>query len=366
MIPINKLMHLGLAMLLLSTTPASAQRSLYDKTPNALPTLAGDKTAKGYRLTADGLTIYQANHGILRLPAMPRTAQPTLLGLLRHGEDTEVFVDWTAYDDPASTTRHHLEVFRGTPGTTAVLVQELSLSGGPGASIRFFQPPDPAQDPTVFINIMGETDWSTIYLLASDRKSTVKLFTAYDYEFADLDHDGGYELIAWNRRPFDIRCGFAIADVRYYPEVFVPAGSGYQRAWPPADWSPAYGGLEGRFKDHEKEGVPWGANLQIVAGFADLEGNGTADLVVLQDRFREEPAQSLAIYKLNKTEFVPVTQVSLPPERIAFLLEGIRSSPQGKEILVRSATPDKCNDGGDYEASGTYSNAYKFPSLLPK
>jgi hypothetical protein len=58
--------------------------------------------------------------------------------------------------------------------------------------------------------------------------------------------------------------------------------------------------------------------------------------------------------------------VSLPQERIAFLLEGLRTSAQGKEILVRTATPAKCNDGGDYEASGIYSTAYKFPSLLPK
>jgi hypothetical protein len=366
MTPIDKAMHLGLALLLLSSALAPAQRTLYDNTPNARPTLAGDKTVKGYRLTQDGMTIYQANHVFLRLPAMPRTAPPELLGMLRHGDDAEVFVDWKVYDDPASTTRHHIEIFRGTPGDTAVLVQDLPLSGGPGATIRFFQPPDATQTPTALINIMGETDWSTIYLLAPDRKSATKLFTAYDYEFADLDRDGSYELIAWNRRPFDIRCGFAIADVRYYPEVFLPSETGYQRAWPPADWSPAYGGLEGRFKDREKEGVPWGVNLQIVAGFADLDGNGTADLIVLQDRFREEPAQSLGIYKLNKTEFVPVTQVSLPPDHIAFLLEGIRTSPQGKEILIRTATPAKCSDGGDYEASGTYSTAYKFPSLLPK
>jgi hypothetical protein len=358
--PINKVMHLGLAIQMLRSAPGPAQRSMYDNTPNARPTLAGDKTVKGYRLTQDGMTIYQADHVFLRLPAMPRTAQPELLGMLRHGEDTEVFVDWTVYDDPASTTRHHVEIFRGKPGGAAVLVQDLPLSGGPGASIRFFQPPDPTQAPTVLINIMGETDWSTIYLLAPDRKSAAKLFTAYDYEFADLDRDGVYELIAWNRRPFDIRCGFAIADVRYYPEVFVPSGTGYQRAWPPADWSPAYGGLEGRFKDHEKEGVPWGANLQIVAGFADLDGNGAADLIVLQDRFREEPAQSLVIYKLNQTEFVPVDQVSLPPEHIAFLLEGIRNSPQGKEILVRTATPSKCTDGGDYEAFGTSRTSYVF------
>lgn len=41
------------------------------------------------------------------------------------------------------------------------------------------------------------------------------------------------------------------------------------------------------------------------------------------------------------------------------------------EEIVRTAGPSttlprNCNDGGDYEASGTYVTAYKFPSLLPK
>jgi len=156
-------------------------------------------------------------------------------------------------------------------------------------------------------------------------------FYCYDYEFADLDRNGVYELIAWNRRPFDIRCGFAIADVRFYPEVFVPSGSGYQRAWPPPDCRQPMEVWRVAFKDHEKEGVPWDANIQIVAGFADLDSDGTAELIVLQDRFREEPAQSLAIYKLNKTAFVPVAQVLLPAQHIAFLLEGFRQRDPGAD-----------------------------------
>ncbi len=110
-------------------------------------------------------------------------------------------------------------------------------------------------------------------------------------------------------------------------------------------------------KDHTKD-VPWGANLQIVAGFADLQGNGRAELVVLQDQFREEAAQSLAIYKLDKAAFVPVAQATLPPERIAFLLEGIRQTSSGKEIVGWSATPTKCNDGGNYHGLGTRETSY--------
>ena len=141
--------------------------------------------------------------------------------MLHHGEDVEVFVDWMVYD-AVRTCKHSIAIFRGQPGGAAVLVHDLALSGGPGSSIRFFQPPDPKVAPTAITNIMGETTWSTAYLLAPRRRSAEKLFTAYDYEFADLDSDGVYELIAWNRRPFDIRCGFAIADVRFYPRGFCP------------------------------------------------------------------------------------------------------------------------------------------------
>lgn len=347
------------AIVLLCVLCATAQRNIYDHTPNTRAMLHGDQTVGGYRLSKDGRTIYQADRVFLRLPAVPQEANPELLGMLRHGDNLEVFVDWMVSDNTAGTCHHTIEIFHGEPGGTAVLVQVLTLSGGPGSSLRVFQPPDTSQSPTVLLNIMGDTNSSTAYLLSPDRKSADKVFTAYDYEFADLGRDGNFELIAWNRRPFDIRCGFAIADVRYYPEVFVPSGSGYRRAWPPQDWPPAYGGLEGRFKDHAKD-VPWGALLQIVAGFADLLGDGKAELIVLQDQFREEAAQSLAIYKLDKAAFVPVAQASLPPDRIAFLLEGLRSSPRGKEkeIVVRSATPAKCNDGGNYDGSGTRQTAY--------
>ena len=130
------------------------------------------------------------------------------------------------------------------------------------------------------------------------------MFTSSDYEFADLDRDGVYELIAWNRRPFDVRCGFGIFAVRFYPEVFVRAGASYRKAWPPPDWPLPDGELENRFRNHESHGVPWGTNFQIVAGFADLAGDGAGELIVLQDRLREEPAQGLAVYRIANRSFV--------------------------------------------------------------
>lgn len=83
-----------------------------------------------------------------------------------------------------------------------------------------------------------------------DRQSVVELFTSSDYQFADLDRDGVYELIAWNRRTFDVRCGFGIFAVRFYPEIFVRAGASYRKTWPPpdgrfptADWKTASGNI---------------------------------------------------------------------------------------------------------------------------
>ena len=95
-----------------------------------------------------------------------------------------------------------------------------------------------------------------------------------------------------------------------------------------------------------------------MAGFADLDGDGTAELIVLQDRLRDEPTQTLAVYRLDSKAFHLVAQTSLPPQRIAYLLSGIQDSSEGKEILVRTATRAKCEAGGDPEGSGTAEMVY--------
>jgi hypothetical protein len=82
-----------------------------------------------------------------------------------------------------------------------------------------------------------------------------------------------------------------------------------------------------------------------VAGFADLTGDGLAELIVLQDHLQDEPNQALAVYRLENKSFRLVARTSLRPERIAYLLSGIQDSPDGKEILVRTATPTRCKAG---------------------
>jgi hypothetical protein len=331
------------------------QTSIYDRTPNARASLAGSKTVADLRLNPDARTILGADSPsgqvLVRLPSIHRKAVPEILGMLNHGADIELFLGWMDPESEPGNFEHHIEIFRGKRGTEAGLVRDLTLYGGPGMGVSFFQPPDARDTPAVFIDIQGGAYWGTTYLLAPDRQSVIELFTSSDYEFADLDHDGTYELIAWNRRPFDVRCRFGIFAVRFYPEVFVRSGTSYRKAWPPPDWPFPDGGLEMRFRNHEKTGVPWGMNFQIVGGFADLEGDGAAELIVLEDRLREEPAQALAVYRFANKSFQLVAQTPLPPPSIAYLLDGIRESSEGREILVRTATPAKCEAGGIPEES---------------
>jgi hypothetical protein len=347
---------LGLSQFLSQVHPG-----FYDHTPNTLAAVWGFKTVQGYRLSHDARIVLASDSSsqvLIRLPSRHRKAVPELLGMLDHGAEIELFLGWWDPDSEPGNFAHHIEIFRGSRGAVANLVHDFKLGGGPGEMVSFFQPQDSRDTPAVFIDIPGGAYWGTTYLLSPDRQSVAQLFTSTDYEFADLDRDGVYELIAWNRRPFDVRCMFGIFAVRYYPEVYVRAGAGYRKAWPPPNWATYDGSLTAPFTGHEKDDVPWGANLQIVAGFADLMGDGVAELIVLQDRLRVEPTQSLAVYRLENKSFRLVARTSLPPQRIAYLLSGIRDSPNGREILVRTATPAKC-------ATGFYNSPIASPDNKP-
>jgi hypothetical protein len=338
------------------------QIRIYDETPNTRAALDGAKTVVGYRISADARTILGADSSpakvLIRLPFMHRKAAPQLLGMLNRGASIELFLGWVDLESDPGNFEHHIEIFRGQRGTEAALVHDFALYGGPGMGVSFLEPPDAGDAPGVFIDIQGGSYWGTTYILAPDRQSVAELFTSSDYEFADLDRDGVYELIAWNRRPFDVRCDFGIFGGHFYPEVFVRAGSSYRKVWPPPDWPPPDLGLNYHLRNRKTTDIPSGVNLQIVAGFADLEGDGGAELIVLQDRLREEPAQALAVYRLANKSFHVVAQTSLPAQPIAYLLDGIRDSSEGKEVLVRTATPAKCEAGGDPKADGTADVAY--------
>jgi hypothetical protein len=336
-----------------------SQISIYDQTPNTRAAVEGSETVLGYLLSPDARMIRRveppSSQVFLRLPSLHRKAVPQLLGILRHGADIETFLDWVNPD--AEPYEHHIEIFRGRRGTMAAFVHDFTLIGGIDR-MSFFEPPDARDTPAVLIDVQGGSYWGTTYLIAPNRQSIDKLFDATDYEFTDLNRDGVYELIAWNRWPFDVRCNIAILSMRLYPEIFVRAGASYRQAWPPTGWLGSDFGLIDRFKNHERDGVPVGANLQITAGFADLYGDGAEELIVLQDQLLDKVTQALAVYRLETRSFHVVAQTPLPPERIAYLLDGVRDSPNGKEILVRTATPAACQAEGIPEPPGAPDTAY--------
>ena len=189
-------------------------RGFYYGTPNTRAVVRGDKTVQGYRLSHDARIVLASDSSgqvLIRLPSRHRKAAPQLLGMLDHGADVEVFLGWVDLSSEPGNFAHHIETFRGSRGQEATFVHDFKLGGGTGGwFVSFFEPPDSRDTPEVFIDISVGAYWGTTYLLALDRQSLARLFTFCDYEFADLDRDGVYELIAWNRRPFDVRCRFGI------------------------------------------------------------------------------------------------------------------------------------------------------------
>jgi hypothetical protein len=303
----------------------------------------GSKTILGYSLSADARSILGASGQVLiRLPSMARQGVLQLLGILQDGPDIEAFVGWTG---PLPELDNHLEVFRGRSGAEAEFVHDFTLPAGPFLGVSFFQPPDARDAPAVLAGFYLGSLTSTTYVLAPDRQSIEKLFDATSWEFSDLDRDGVYELIAWPRDGGDRRgaCAPGFIPSASNPELFVRAGASYRKVWPPPDWFPSDDDLQNHrdFLDRK------GASYQISAGFADLRGDGATELVVVQDRALDEPTQSLAIYRLESNVLRLVAQTSLPPQRPATILAAIHDSSNGdssdgREIMVRTATPPPC------------------------
>jgi hypothetical protein len=286
--------------------------------PNSHAKVAG---LLGYTLSPDTRTILgtgsHSGEVLLRLPSVSRQGVAELAGMLQQGADIEVFMVWQSPGIPQGF-ENHIEIFRGRPGTEAALVHDFTLLGGPGGRVSFFQPPDARDSPKVLIDIYAGTTYWTTYLLAPDRQSVEKLFDASGYEFTDLDGDGVYELIVSDGRWSDANWCIDLFGFSFYPRIFVRDGVGYQMAWP----------------------LPGEANFRVAA-VHDLRGDGAAELIVLQDRVGagQPTTPAVALYRLDQKVFRLVAQASLPADRIAFTEIGFRDSSDGKDILVRTASP---------------------------
>jgi hypothetical protein len=314
--------------------------------PDARRPVPGSTTVAGYRLSADARAILGASGQVLiRLPSRDRKSMPELLGMLQPGADVELFLGW--YATQGSTGDLHLEIFRGRRGTEAAVVQEFTLDGGPFWHISFFQPPDARDTPKVLIDTFAGTTYWFTYLLAPDRQSVEMLFASSDYEFADLDRDGIYELIAFDGRWSSIDWCLDMFGFAFYPRIFVRDGAAYRMAWPPPDAG--------------------AANFRVV-GFPDLLGRGATELLVLQDRMGGEPTtRMLAIYRLENGVFRLMAQAPTPADRMAFPDVSIRNAASGgKEIVIRTSPPAAVRTTGPVdckpEGSDTAATTYLFRS----
>ena len=92
---------------------------------------------------------------------------------------------------------------------------------------------------------------------------------------------------------------------------------------------------------------PRGANFQIVGGFADLDGDTRRTHRSSGSSDRAVYANASAVLWIRARALSSDGANAVAPQRIAYLLWGIRNSPGGKQILVRTATPAKCEAGGD-------------------
>jgi hypothetical protein len=208
---------------------------------------------------------------------------------------------------------------------------------------------------------MGGAYRSTIYVLSPDWTEIQKLSDGTDFDFADLDNDGIYEFIAWNRRPDGVHCDPGIFYTRFYPEVFVRVdGWRFRKAWPPADWSTPRDQVNSAGQQRKLEPGS-GPKIQVVGGFADLNHDGRVELICLEDRFQVTPKQSLTIYGFSEGSFHLVTRADVPAGQTAYLLSGVERTARGPEITVFAASPEQCKSGGwDPTGKGTLRIAYVY------
>jgi hypothetical protein len=336
---------------------------MYDGVPNSRRARDLSETTQPYRLDADARSILKAEQPksiLLRLPARTRGSEPKLVAVLRNGSSIEVFLIWTV---PGITERDfyqtHVEIFRGPSGGRANFVHDFKLLG-PQARLALFEPPDNRDHVTVLVDVMGGSYWGTTYVISPDRTAIQKVAEGSDYEFADLDRNGIYEFISWNRRPDEVHCKIGFFFTRYYPEVFVRSGWQFRKVWPPAEWSTPRDQRTPTGRERPLRAGP-GPEVQVVGGFADLNGDGRTELICLQDRFQVRPEQALAIYRLSEGDFHLVARAPIRDGQLAYVLSGVEKSSRGPEITVFVTTRNRCETGGrDPESIATRRMRYAF------
>jgi hypothetical protein len=225
---------------------------------------------------------------------------------------------------------NHLIVFRKQPDGAIRLDREYTMRDDKIFSLHFFEPPD-ARDRTKVIVWAVEGAWTgTTYLVQSDIPFSVKLGSATNLEVLDLNGDGVYEAVAWNRRPEDRRCHFGFFGVRVMPRIYARVGKVYQCIWP-------------------MQPAPWHG---VMSQFADVDDDGRPEIVSLEDNERNETgAQRLSIYKMDNNKFRMLARVDTPWPNIAVFLS---VTVTGK-LELKTATQQRYNQ--DTPATNVLSDA---------
>lgn len=370
----------GLALivcaLLLVASSTIAQTVVFPPDIRTAPIIRGADTLKTHKFdqATHRIVDITSNKTLLAFNDAASTPAPELLGVVRAGDTVVAVFDGierlnVIHAGPGSSYAHHVDVWRGLSGGSATRAQSATLTGGLGSKVRFFVAPAKSVRtslvaPQIFISIMQTTDHDDVYQLRAGTKPnaspTAKLFRAYDYQFADFAHDGTYQIIAWRRQTYDLRCNFAIESEHTYPEVYASTNGKYTKVWPLAEFYSPDADAHRLEPNRAPSPGPTGQPVQIQATFADLFGNGAYEVVSLDDTISETPQQSLATYKFKDGAFEVVSRVSISPPKIAFLLSGVRTEKGKPQIVLRQATPEKCKDGGDFDDAGTSELLFRF------
>ncbi len=311
-----------------------------DEIPGALKAMDGKATVAGCRLAPDGAIVcidalQGARENVLKLPLTKADTRRNLLGLFDVADNVlEVILGWN--DTPKDQVRkYEFQVFRGKRGGSGKLSGAFALEGY-NPVVGFYRPLDGRDKPKVIIDLTGGATWATSYVLSEDGSSVQRLFDANLHDFVDLNGDGVYDLIAWDRRPDDKRCHFGMFAQRVNPRIYLMSGHAYRQVWPPAnsEWT------------------------QVMARLVDIDRDGTLELVALTDALMQSAgAQSLSVYRLGKSSFRLVAQAQAPWPRIAYWLSS-DSATARPEINVLVADPAKCDAGGDPGGEGTATAVY--------
>lgn len=349
------------AAVLASAAEEAAQRTCCEcirhGLPEALQPIEGKDTVKGYVLRSDGAVVKAGSRTIVLEGVHPGSS---LLGIspANGSGGRQIITGWQEASDI-----YHLQVFAAKRENSATARATVAVDDA-RAWVRFFRPPGSRDEPITLIDVVGGATWTTTYRVRPDRIE--ELFESNVYELIDLDHDGVYEFVAWWNRPLDIRCNFGICGMRVYPRVYAGAGDTYRQVWPAAEWAP-YGGDTERAVHEARRGadpgstMPWGAPLQIMGTFADVDADGAVELVALTDTLTpQQSPQYLAVYKLVKGSMRMVSRAELPASRTAYLLEGERAQDGKPVMVVDMANEVACGGGQMPDDVGSIKAVYEF------